>query len=205
MGDQRMFLQLDRVKCLDETGGKWVERFGNDEIWLSGVAVDATGAPFELAPFEVYKHFDDGEVKKYQPPKTLFTLSVPELGRFPKICRAMLILCERANGSGHQTATRQALKNMQEAIAAAKAAGADMSVTTSSFWDVLLDKAKQWALGVILSGLKDNVFPPMHMAPMQVTSGNFFWGDGTKLSPEETLVFKAHQGTYYVTCYWQIE
>lgn len=48
MSDQELSLQLVRVKCGDETGGSNVERVGNDEIWLSGFAVDATATVQKL-------------------------------------------------------------------------------------------------------------------------------------------------------------
>lgn len=29
-------LRIHQVKCVDETGGRWAEKFGNDEIYLGG-------------------------------------------------------------------------------------------------------------------------------------------------------------------------
>ncbi len=84
-----------RVKCLDETGGAAAEQLGNDEIYLSGVAFDAKGATYKVDPFEIYAHFDDGEVKEFSPPRTMFTLPIPDGGGFPKGCGFTFLLCER--------------------------------------------------------------------------------------------------------------
>jgi hypothetical protein len=43
MNKQQLLVQLQRVKCVDETGGKWAEKAGNDEISLSGFGIDAAG------------------------------------------------------------------------------------------------------------------------------------------------------------------
>src|SRR5262245_38663835 len=99
MSDQALTLKLVRVKCVDETGGRIAEKFGNDEIWLAGFAADATGgAPQKLAPFEVYPDFDDGDIKEFTPPKTIATLKVPGGGTFPKSCVVTLLLAEKDSG-----------------------------------------------------------------------------------------------------------
>ena len=58
--------------------------------------------------------------------------------------------------------------------------------------------------GRIANATKDKIFDPQQ-ASLQITSGDFRWGDGTKLSPEETLHFAGHEGSYYLTYYWEVE
>lgn len=70
-------------------GGSFRERFGNDEIYLATIGADTSGThkqPF----FEVYGNFDDGDVKRYSPPRPLVTVSAEG--------QAVLMLAERQLG-----------------------------------------------------------------------------------------------------------
>lgn len=203
MSDQEVSLQLVRVKCVDETGGRYVERIGNDEIWLAGFAVDATGSTHKLEPFEVYAHFDDGDVKEFRPPKTIFTLKVPGSGTFPKSCVATFILAEKDSGD----LTQLAQDAFDKATSDMEEMKDEMEVVDPDFWDKVKEKATEWAYGYIkgriAAGLNDDVFPAQ-IATLNVTSDDFRWGDGTKLSPETTVEFRAHDGVYYLVYYWEI-
>jgi hypothetical protein len=208
MSNQEVSLQLVRVKCGDETGGKYVERVGNDEIWLSGVAVDAAGETHKLEPFEVYPHFDDGDVKKFSPPKTIFRLRIPGGGNFPKTCLATLLLAEKDSGdltALAQDAFDKATRDMEE-MKDGMGMG-EGEEPPPDFWDKLVEKAREWTYGYIKDritiGLNDDVFSPQ-IVTLSVTSDDFRWGDGTKLSPEITVEFRGHDGVYYLVYYWEI-
>lgn len=208
MSDQEVMVQLTRVKCVDETGGRWVERIGNDEIYLAGFAVDAAGTTVKLAPFCVYPHFDDGDVKVFSPPKTIFTLKVPGGGTFPKRCVVTLILAEKDSGdltSLAQEAFDKVTRDMDEMKdAMGMGEGED---PPPSFWDKVQEKAKEIAFKFIrdkiTAGLNDDVFPPQ-VVTLNVTSDDFRWGDGTKMSPETRVEFRGHDGVYYLFFYWEI-
>jgi len=209
MSNQEVSLQLVRVKCVDETGGRYMERFGNDEIWLTGFAVDATGETHKLEPFEVYPHFDDGDVKEFRPPKTIFKLKVPGGGAFPKSCVATLLLAEKDSGDLTQLAQDvfdEATKDMKEMKGDMGMGEGDQP--PPDFWDRIEEKARQWAYGYIrnriAAGLNDDVFPAQ-TATLSVTSDDFRWGDGTKMSPETTVEFRGHDGVYYLVYYWEIK
>lgn len=209
MANQQIVAKLQRVTCRDETGGVIAEKVGNDEIWLSGVAFDAAGAIQKVDPFEIYSNFDDGETKTFSPPRTLFTLPVPDGDTFPKSCGVTFLLCERADGSGHQDATNKLEAEMPAIVAKAKADAAGVGgVVTANIWGevlkYLLTYLGGWIAGQVWSGIKDNVFEPQ-IATVDVASNDFRWGDGTKLSPENTLIFTGHKGKYYVTFYWEIQ
>ena len=47
---QQVSLRVHSVKCIDENNGAWVERIGNDEIWLCGYSISATGDTAVIAP-----------------------------------------------------------------------------------------------------------------------------------------------------------
>ena len=200
---QQLAFNLQRVICSDETGGSFVEKVGNDEIWLSGFGIDATGATVKLDPFEIFANFDDGEVKEF-PSTTLFTLNVPNEGTFPKTCTVGLLLAERADGAGHSVATEQAFAKANEMIAlqSPKPDGG-LSVVTAAVAAAIQEEVKNWVMGIIDSGLNDNVFP-VQTASLDVSSPDFFWGDGTKLSPETTVEFRGHDGLYHLVYFWEM-
>jgi hypothetical protein len=208
MSDQELSLQLVRVKCVDETGGRYMERLGNDEIWLAGFAVDATGTTHKLTPLSVYPHFDDGDIKEFRPPKTIFSLRVPGGGTFPKRCVATLILAEKDSGDLTQLAQEAFDKATQDMEKTKDEMGMEEGEQPPpGFWDEVEKKAKEIAYKYIrdkiTAGLNDDVFPAQ-MATLDVTSDDFRWGDGTKLSPETTIEFRGHEGVYYLVYYWEI-
>ena len=221
MNNQEVTLKLVRVKCVDETNGQNVERVGNDEIWLSGFSVDATATASQLHPFEVYPHFDDGEIKEFTPPKTIFTMKVPGGGSFPKKCLATLILAEKDSGDLTeltQSAFDKAIEDMKKAKDEMEAGvhGEPLTDTptpiptptlSDGIEDIIIETVKDIAYkyikGRIAAGLNDDVFPPQ-LVLIDVTSDDFRWGDGTKLSPETTIEFRGHGGVYYLVYYWEI-
>jgi len=209
MSDQAVTLKLVRVKCVDETGGRFVERFGNDEIWLTGVAVDATATTHNLAPFEVYPHFDDGDIKEFRPPKTIFTLKVPGGGTFPKSCVATLLLAEKDSGDLTQLAKEVFEKTTKHIEEKKNEMGmGEGEEPPPDIWDTIWNTAKEFAYKYIkdriLAGLRDDVFPPQTVS-LSITSDDFRWEAGTKMSPETTVEFRGHDGVYYLVYYWEIE
>lgn len=206
MGNQQILLQLARVRCVDETGSGTAERFGNDEISMAGLGVDAAGKAVKLSEFSVYPHFDDGEVKAF-PPKTIMTMDVPGDGPFPKTCTATLLLTEKDSG-GFTDLVRKAFdklvaelkkekeKKMAQGVAA-------LVIDWGAVWGIVGPIVINYIKGLISAGLDDDVFPPKDAA-VAVSSPDFYWGDGTKLSPEFTMEFRGHNGVYYAICYWEV-
>ena len=79
------------MKCIDETNGAWAERFGNDEIWLGGYSIASNGNTQPIAPWEVYAHFDDGDIKVFEPPRVFHTFALAPVG-FPQELGLGLVL-----------------------------------------------------------------------------------------------------------------
>jgi len=207
MGNQQLLLQLDRVYCGDETGGKYVERAGNDEISLAAIGIDATGKTVMLSPFTVYNNFDDRETKKFSPVKTILTLDVPDGGTFPKTCIGVLFLAEIDQG-GFKEFVQKAYKKLTEEVAAKKQQGMARSLTLTSIavgliWAEVKPRVINYLKGLISAGINDDVFPSQEIS-LEIPSADFYWGDGTKLSPEATVEFRDHDGVYYLTYYWEI-
>jgi hypothetical protein len=193
---------------VDETGGSFAERVGNDEIALAGFGIDATGKTVMLPSFTVYSHFDDGDVKKFSPPKTILMLDVPDEGMFPKKCVASLILAEKDTG-GLEELAREGLTKLDEQIGLKKqqmmgSGVAPLDIDWEEVWDTVRPILYGYIKDKITRGLDDDVFPPQDVS-VEISSADFHWGDGTKLSPEETVVFRGHGGVYHLTYYWEIK
>ena len=63
-------------------------------------------------------------------------------------------------------------------------------------------RVQKYLKDLITKGLKDDVFPPQDVSG-DIFSADFYWGNGTKLSPEATVAFRGHNGVYYLTYYWE--
>ena len=97
-------LHIPRVRCVDETGGKWAEKFGNDEIYLGAVfisisanksfTVTTTGAKL------VGNNFDDKETVNWSRDLFNYNLGDPAVYPYPKAVLASLMLAEHDNGNG---------------------------------------------------------------------------------------------------------
>jgi hypothetical protein len=207
MSNQQVSLQLVRVHCVDETGGSFAEKFGNDEMALSGVGIAATGNTTMLNPIGVGANFDDGETVSFNPPKTLFRLAVPEVGAFPKTCTVSLILAEEDAGSGHRNATQKAFEAITKNIKAAKAdmiAKGEEPSDTGDWWDPIVDEVRDILKKLVTDAIADDVFPMLPVS-VEISSPDFRFGNGTKLSDEEIATFTAHRGKYQVVYNWLVE
>jgi hypothetical protein len=81
----KLELRVLEVKCIDETNSFFApESIGNDEIKLGGVAIDAGGATQTIPPFTVSNNFDDGETKKFSPPRRFAQFDLRKGTEFPK-------------------------------------------------------------------------------------------------------------------------
>lgn len=198
MPNQNLVLHIVRLKCGDETGGKWVEKAGTDQMYLSVIGVDAAMRVSKVDPFRIGGNFNDGSLYEFSPPKPLLTLSVPASGSFPKTCSAHFILCENYDGKGHQEATKVAFEKAQSEARSAKADGG-ANVAGAALSGVLIDAIKQR----LANHFKDKLFP-LQTVTLDVPNSDYRWGDGTKWSPEITLRVMGHEGVYYLVYAWEI-
>jgi hypothetical protein len=199
-------LRIHSVKCVDETNGQYVERFGNDEIWLGGYTIAANGSTQVVAPWPVYPHFDDGEIKVFEPPRVFqsFALGV---GGFPKEFGVGLVLVEKDNG-GMGDAIAECARIAQAQIQAQLARRPAATPGAAP----LLVSALKWAISVVapvilaevkrrvLAAYNDDIFPPQH-ATLFLAKPNFSFS-GSSASARSTVRFQAHQGIYELTYDW---
>jgi len=170
---------LEAVVCKDEMGGRIREKFGNDEIWMGAIGIDSAGRTIKVPFFEVYAHFDDGDVKTFSPAKQLVSL------RADGSCRVMLFLADKQYG-GMNDALDSAHAEAASTIARMKADGQDP--TSESSKEDLIAIAGE-VLKILVKEARDKVFPA------QVVG----------LSPNPGVVdFRGHDGHYAARYHWQL-
>lgn len=190
----KLSLRVLRVKCVDETNGSFVERFGNDEIALGGFAISQNGDTVQIPTTSIYPSFDDGDVKVFNPPKIFYTF--PSQANFPREFGVGLVLIEKDNGG-----SGDAIKNMTDKVkdlikAALPAAGGVLGIAIN----VVFGPFVTWFINKIVNAINDDLFPPK-IVTVKIPSAAFNWS-GSNHSAEKTLRISGHQGIYELTYDW---
>jgi len=209
--NNQISLRIHSVKCVDETGGSWAERVGNDEIMLSGFGIDASANTVKVDAFEVYPHFDDGDIKRYSPPRTFLTLNLTNNSAFPKTCSVGFLLAERDSGDFGSKANQIYEKVKAEMEKKKKEeeekrrrsgissfSGEDLKV----IWEVVKPILYAWIKDKIISAANDDIFPPRDTS-VTIASADFTW-NGSKVSPPSAVEFRGHDGVYLMTYDWEL-
>ena len=200
-------LRIHSVRCVDETGGSFQERFGNDEISLGGFGVDANLTPTKVAPFDVYANFDDRDTKNYSPPLSFVTLNLAGQSEWPKSCGVGFLLFERDNG-GRIGATDKVFAELSKKLEEEKAKqaankGANLAAIP---WTVIAAEVWKyigpWVKQTIRNAIDDDMFP-LRIVEVTIPSPDFNWG-GSNTSSTSTVDFRDHSGIYELTYDWQL-
>jgi hypothetical protein len=217
-------LHIPRVRCVDETGGSFAERFGNDEIYIGAVfviinanksfTVGTTGAKL------VGNNFDDNETVNWN--RDLFNLSLgtPSVDPYPKAVLASIMLAEHDAGNGRnkfleklaeefrKKLTAQAIEGAISARMTRGGAGVAVAPVPGFIVDVLKDFAKDklkelgnFLLKEISGILGDDIFPT-NVKLIDLSSENQTW-DGQPRTPDETIEFRGHKGVYTAVMHWE--
>ncbi len=97
--------RIRRVKCRDEMGGKYREKFGNDEIRCAVFSADLRGSTKNSGRIHIYDHFDDGDEIRFNPPKEAVTLDLAgATGEVEVSFSIILIESQLTEGDGLQKA-----------------------------------------------------------------------------------------------------
>jgi hypothetical protein len=210
--------RVHTVRCVDETGGQYAERFGNDEIHLGGHSILQDGTTSPIHPFSVYPHFDDGDVKVYDPPRVFHEFALG--ASFPQEFGIGMTLIEKDAGGMVDAVRKIADKvgeEVQKRLESAKAArkadmtrkaasedgrtralGPVLSYAIAAAAPYVID----WVKRTIISAFSDDIFQPQH-ATVMIPSASFDWS-GSPSSAISTAVFRDHSGVYYVTFDWNL-
>lgn len=218
----KLSLRIHRVTCIDETGGKYAERFGNDEIYLGGFAVNDKAETTEIKAVSIYPHFDDGDSKVFNPPKIFHTFPLPNAKSWGTEAKGFgigLVLIERDTGRDFSSAitkiTEFAKKKIAEKLAEEKKERAEKKkeeekiskLAGVALTPLIIEAIKlaapyivDFAKRQLIRGLRDEVFLPQE-ATIEITSPNHTWS-GSKDSVEKTVHFREHGGHYTVVYDW---
>lgn len=178
-------LRIHSVKCVDETGGRWDEKFGNDEIYLGGFVIDPGNSAYKIAPFSVYPHFDDGDIKIYNPPLEFTDFNLVASQSWPKTVTAGFLLFEKDLG-GMKNFNDQVFSKLQQEI----------QINPGN----AITKVTIFVAAYL--GDSDDVFP-LKTASVSIPHSNHTWNGSTE-SDGYTIEFRGHQGIYKLVYSWQL-
>lgn len=109
--------RIRSVKCRDEMGGYYREKFGNDEIKGAVFSADLRGSTRNSGRFDIYPDFDDGDVKTFDPPKEVVTLDLAgKTGDVELAFSVLLIESQLTQGDGLESAWNEFVKIYGEAL-----------------------------------------------------------------------------------------
>lgn len=189
----RATFRIHNVKCIDETGGWLAEKVGNDEIFLSGFGIDPAAQTHKVNPFEVYAHFDDGDIKRYSPPRPFISLALDAGGEWPKAVSVGLLLAEKDWGDFGQKVD-QVLAKVQEHL------NQSGGIPGAGGWGVILQPVAKYVLDKVIGVARDDVFA-LKDVNLMLPAPDFTW-DGNTTSPPASVDFKGHNGYYRLTYDW---
>ena len=212
-------LRIHSVKCVDETGGSWAERIGNDEIYLGGFVIDAAGNTKKVSPMSIYPHFDDGDIKRFDPPRVFATFNLTGTA-WPRNCIAGFLLFEKDSGD-MSSATQKIYEKVVEEMERKKqqmgvgarvggrvltADGGETSTEEPSLgsviWNITKEIVYNYIKTKITAGLADELFP-LQEAAVTLLSPDHTW-NGSNASPVAMVEFRAHDGVYQLFYDWQL-
>jgi hypothetical protein len=208
--NNQVTLRIHQVKCIDETGGSFAERFGNDEICLGGFGINANLQATKIAPFEVNANFDDGDIKDYSPPKSFVTLTIGGANAWPKSCGVGFLLFERDNG-GRFEATDKTFAELSKKLEEERtkrglnAAAQSAALPPIPWGEIALavwEYIGPWVKQQISSAIDDDMFS-LRTVEVSIPSSNFTWS-GSKVSPKSTVDFRDHSGIYRLEYDWEL-
>lgn len=201
-------LRIHSVKCVDETGGKWDEKFGNDEIFLAGYSINDNLDSKFVRPFEVYAHFDDGEIKRFSPPKMFAALAINNNSAFPKNYFVAFLLAEKDRGDFNNKAAQVYNELVEELAKKAREELRKRNANVISedikkfIVEKVLEELYSWIRSKIISTANDEIFP-LRYTQISIPSADFNW-NGNRISPTAKIEFRGHDGVYVMTYDWEL-
>ncbi len=207
----KLSLRIHSVKCVDETGGYWAERVGNDEIYLGGFTILPNGQSQKISATSVYADFDDGDIKRFDPPKVFATFNLgPNFNR-AKNYAAGLILVERDSGN-MSTAINSLYEEVKRQVVRATTpvtTGGGAGVATAvdpatlvAIWTVIKPYVYGYVRNLVSAWVGDEIFPMQDVSATLLNS-NHTW-NGQKTSPIAMKEFRGHGGVYQVYYDWHL-
>ncbi len=194
----KLEFRIQRVKCVDETGPAWP---GSDEILLGANTVDETGDVKKVPSFKV-GDFDQGNTKRYTPPKRLTLFDIREGPSFPKRYFVTLVLAEEDQGGFPDFVNglfKQVKAKVEEYVADAIARGKPVEIAIALAVNYIVGKIFE----ILTNAWNDDIFPPKTLS-VRINSATHRFPGGATVSPEDVAVFKGHNGKYEVFYDWRL-
>ena len=205
----KLSLRIHSVKCIDETGGKYAEKFGNDEIYLGGFSVNEKGETVKISPVSIYADFDDGDIKKFNPPKVFKTFPLPSGGKNMGFAVGLVLIERDAGGmvSAVEKITTKAAELLKAKLKEAQTVRAQSPAAAAVLTPLIIEALKlaapyiiDYAKKFIVSAFSDEIFTPQ-FANVTIKDTSFTWA-GHKDSAEKKVIFRDHSGIYELTYDW---
>lgn len=198
-------LRIHSVKCVDETGGKYAEKFGNDEIYLGGFTLDAEGNPVKIPNFSVYPDFDDGDIKNFNPPRVFATFNLNGSNSWPKNFGVGFLLFEK-DGGGMDNALENAFQKFKKEVDAkrisARTTGQESFIPWGTIFSVVIPIVVKYLKDKLASAISDDAFP-LESAIISIPNANYKW-NGSMVSPLNKIEFRGNDGIYYLFYDWEL-
>lgn len=207
---KRLTLQIHSIKCLDESGGKYWERIGGDEIVLSGVAVDHRGNARRISTLRAGYFKRDNSVKRFSPPRAFASFALTGADSFPRHLAAYLVLVERDENGGFGPFID---KLVQKVNAGEKPVGGPRGTAAPISTRELERILSAAAVGnptvlkdvgeTVWKKLGDDIFPPV-LAERTIKSPTALFSRRSKTTAPQRGVVKAHGGKYEIVYSWSL-
>jgi len=199
---EKLTFRIHKVRCTDETGGKFQEKFGKDDIFLAAVAIGADKSVKIIPAFHVGQ-FDDKTEKRFSPPRPLVEFDLSNGRSFPKPYMVKLVLIERDSGKNIKPFLDNLAKETKVVMKKADALAGGQEEESSEWLKTLIEIGKAITTELVKEARKDDIFPPDD-AFIVIPKANFLWPGGDNHSPNEFSKFQAANGKYSVKYDWQI-
>ena len=183
---RQLKLRIHSVKCVDETGGKYFEKLGNDEIYLSGFTIDGEGRTTKIPAF------------------TTFTVS--DTKNWPKDFGVCFLLFERDSGDMNEAldmAYQKFKEEVDSKMASAKSSDKNsFAIPWEIIFSTIIPMVARYLQSIIASAISDDPFP-LESVSLNLPGENFNWG-GSNTSPIDKVEFRGNDGVYYLFYDWEL-
>lgn len=212
---KKLNLCLVQVRCVDETGGSWAEKFGDDEIYLGGFGIDSANNTNKINPFSVRSDFDDNETHRYNPPKVFASFDLGGNFTSPRSFAAGFLMIEKDSGdmtkliNNLYTAVvdeiRKRRQQEEARIANLPRAGgvALRTIPLGMIWSVVKPIVYAYVVNKLVGWFGDEVFP-LQDVTTTITGPDHTW-NGKNTSPVSMVEFRGHGGHYQLSYIWEIK
>jgi hypothetical protein len=214
-------LRIHRVKCVDECGGRIVEKLpGDDEIRLGVIAVDATGS-VHMKDMGIGNFRRDGHTIPFTNPLRVVSFRVDGT-RFPKLYQVALVLAETDPGRGFNEYLKKLTEHFRKlsndkvarvapligdggmalAVFGPQVAGVIAKEIAAEVAEEVGKKAKAALKAELKDRWKDEIFQ-VRLQKLRIPRPSFRFHGGMT-SDRKTVVFSGHKCKYELEYSWQL-